>query len=76
MGDEQADDLQGDDVEVTHDEGEDDHEVGDELGGDGEEDEGGHAAALVLVDGVAEGHDEAGDEGWVGTGEEGGVAPG
>lgn len=76
MGDEQADDLQGDDVDVAHDEGEDDHEVGDELGGYGEEEKGGLAAALVLVDGVAEGHDKAGDEAWVGAVEDGSVAPG
>lgn len=76
VSDNETTDLEGDGVDAAHDEGGGDHEVGDELGGDGENEKGGHLTALVLMNSVAEGHDEGRDKGIIRARKNRSVAPG
>lgn len=76
VSDKETTDLEGDGIDAAHDEGRGDHEVGDELGGDGENEKGGHLTPLVLMNSVAEGHDEARNEGVIRTREDRSEAPG
>jgi hypothetical protein len=56
--------LNNDLVHARYDEGDEQHEVGRELRGDGDEVNAGLLAALVLGDTVSQGHDQGGEHHW------------